>query len=1153
MNEPGLGRTVLELKTESASFFADLNKAEAKAKGLGGTFGAAGREAKAFGGHMGDAGKTAAGSMDGVSRSLGGVGKAIVAAFSVAAIAGAIKQYADFTGQLTDLSAKTGLSTTALQKLGYAAKMNGGDVETAASAASKLGRNLVEGDKSALAGLKSLGLSVEDLRKQGPDQMFFTVADAIAKIPDPLAQSALAVRLFGKSGADVLPMMKGNLSETAAEAERLGLVLDEKMVAAGDELGDTLDTLKLSGSVLIAQVLTPLVPVLTSVARWMGTLGSTVVPALQQGFSNLVGMGMSAVAWLYRTAAAAADLAAKIPGAKALGIGSQAADFRASAQWYEDAAKAQFRLTDATNKTTDATAKQKPVIVDLAKEQKKATGPVQELRDKIADLTTVWSAYEKLGTAGTAMRGEWIKENADAILKATRNAQALGVELPLAFQRAAEAVRRADLAGSIDEIGERAHAIDWTFGTKDIPKVKRQIEGLLTGIEDANKKINFAFNQPQFARTVLDALPQLKTGVEVTGDVIDWTFGKKAPADVGLLADAVGGVAQAFTQLAQVSDGSMGTVLAAVAKGVTSINLLLQAIDAIKAGEKAMAAAQNSSQKMAAGMQQAAGYLAILGVMYQAIKALSDWTDKANIARNETNRLVEAYVKQQGGLDTLRANLQLTGREWDAWAEHIRKSAGNTKEIQRSIEKVTAALDALKVRQAAAQSAVSLIGELIGIWVKPLRDASDGLAQAKKDYDELAKDADPDPLKLEAAKQKVDEWQAKVNQASADAKESIGSLSAYTVAAFAVMVQSTGDFYGALQSIGPVLDDYAEGLKILGIDAEGAIGELLGMRQVQTTFKGVLDPLSTATKIVQALSAAGLISQEAVNALATDTKKAYKAMVDGGTDAKVAMVLMQPSLQTLWQLWKDGKIVVDDETEAMLRQGEEWDLVGENHKSINEQMLAAFKDLKLAIEAMVVAIQDWGKAADDAFSRARGAAEAYGKAVPRGTPAVPGAPATPRPEPSPDDGEAYHHGGLVMHRGGLISPAHVGASIWAAGEAYTRAHTGLLVGRAARAADEVPILAQVGEGILSRDTGMPALGRWALAAMNHGQAPSGEPARESRVVNLNLQFDIRALDGADVKRVTVKEIVPYIRQIITDNIEHEGTRLTRTIKAKVNP
>lgn len=226
----------------------------------------------------------------------------------------AISGFAELTGQLTDLSAKTGIGVEALQRLKYAAEQNGGTLEQVTGAISKLGANLAGGNQSAVGALDALGLKFSDIRNMAPDQAFTTIADAISKIPDPMAQSKLAMDLFGKSGADLLPMMKGNLSETAEAASRLGIVLSEEAVRAGDEFGDTLGSLASVGKACIAQVLEPMVPALTMVAEWLGQKLPSAVKFVKDALTLGLGRAfLDAKIWINEFILGVAEGVNKIP------------------------------------------------------------------------------------------------------------------------------------------------------------------------------------------------------------------------------------------------------------------------------------------------------------------------------------------------------------------------------------------------------------------------------------------------------------------------------------------------------------------------------------------------------------------------------------------------------------------------------------------------------------------------------------------------------------------------------------------------------------------------------------------------------------------------------------------------------------------------
>jgi hypothetical protein len=71
----------------------------------------------------------------------------------------------------------------------------------------------------------------------------------------------------------------------------------------------------------------------------------------------------------------------------------------------------------------------------------------------------------------------------------------------------------------------------------------------------------------------------------------------------------------------------------------------------------------------------------------------------------------------------------------------------------------------------------------------------------------------------------------------------------------------------------------------------------------------------------------------------------FQTLTDRGVDTTMALALMQPQLQQLWELQKEGKLVTDEATQSMLDQAEAQGLVGEQMKDVNEKIL----DVLLAI------------------------------------------------------------------------------------------------------------------------------------------------------------------------------------------------------------
>ena len=170
---------------------------------------------------------------------LGAIGAAAIASFGLA-----VKAATDYGGRVADLAAKTGLAVEAIQKLGFAAKLGGADMETAARAVGLMQKQLVTamqaGDGKDI--FSRLGLSVRELVAMKPDQAFIAVAESVKGLGNATEQTAAAMEAFGRGGAEMLPAIKNGLAAAAAEAERLGFVMDATAVAATDKLGDSMDT-----------------------------------------------------------------------------------------------------------------------------------------------------------------------------------------------------------------------------------------------------------------------------------------------------------------------------------------------------------------------------------------------------------------------------------------------------------------------------------------------------------------------------------------------------------------------------------------------------------------------------------------------------------------------------------------------------------------------------------------------------------------------------------------------------------------------------------------------------------------------------------------------------------------------------------------------
>ncbi len=135
---------------------------------------------------------------------------------------------------LSKLSQKTGVSAGTLSVFGLAAKETGTEMEKVDVALVKLAKSTADaadGAKKPLKAFQDLGISVQDLKSKTPDQVLVAVATGLSQIESPAMRAQAAVSLFGKAGAQLIPLFNqiaeegfGSLEE---KAKRLGVYLGE--------------------------------------------------------------------------------------------------------------------------------------------------------------------------------------------------------------------------------------------------------------------------------------------------------------------------------------------------------------------------------------------------------------------------------------------------------------------------------------------------------------------------------------------------------------------------------------------------------------------------------------------------------------------------------------------------------------------------------------------------------------------------------------------------------------------------------------------------------------------------------------------------------------------------------------------------------------
>lgn len=137
------------------------------------------------------------------------------------------KNILEIADHLHDMSQKTGISADALSGFQEAAKEAGLSTEGLETGLRKFSVSLNEarqGNAGATAAFKNLGIGVDELKSKSPELLLKHLADNFVGLKDGPEKAANAVKLFGKSGADMIPFL--NQGADALSAFSLGLSED---------------------------------------------------------------------------------------------------------------------------------------------------------------------------------------------------------------------------------------------------------------------------------------------------------------------------------------------------------------------------------------------------------------------------------------------------------------------------------------------------------------------------------------------------------------------------------------------------------------------------------------------------------------------------------------------------------------------------------------------------------------------------------------------------------------------------------------------------------------------------------------------------------------------------------------------------------------
>ena len=220
--------------------------------------------------------KNAALGFNSFKGAVAGVSAAIAGSAIVGGLTAVVKRSIDAGDELFNLQAKTGVAANALIGIGNAAKLADVDVATLGKGLTKLNVNLVkaaEGNEDLSRKFAALGVQVKGADGQviSSDKALKQIADRFADMPDGAQKAAAAVALFGKSGADLIPL----LNEGAASMEKFTYKVGEDFAARSDLFNDTITEFGIKTQGFGLELTDALLPALQSILEVFGDLFDT--------------------------------------------------------------------------------------------------------------------------------------------------------------------------------------------------------------------------------------------------------------------------------------------------------------------------------------------------------------------------------------------------------------------------------------------------------------------------------------------------------------------------------------------------------------------------------------------------------------------------------------------------------------------------------------------------------------------------------------------------------------------------------------------------------------------------------------------------------------------------------------------------------------
>jgi|GEM_PF-2983271 len=435
------------------------------------------------------------------------------------ALAASAKVFGVMGDNIAKMAKRTGVSVEALSGLQFAASRSGVAVGELEGGLRGMARTVLDADRglsTATDSLDRLGLAAGDLQGLAPEDQFKLLADRISQVPDATTRAALAMKIFGRSGTALLPMMQDGakgIDDLVAAARKMGLIITTEQARAAeafqDQWGDMLQTLKMVAF----------------------NVGHAVAPVIQKAMQGIVEASAKLSAWIRENEAAiiawgsiASDILSKV-GKAVETVAAAIGRFVISA---ERQSAIQKDLTDQARKLAGEDRWRAQRLQELAKKQALTNDEMREAKNLIRELESVYGPLSiSIDRTTRSLQGM------AGALKTVEQAQNRVLVAQLEAQRQALVAEQKKTRNRIVLL-ERANAIPGLFGRHE--ERLEQLYKQQTSITKELGQVTALMNQLKHGAAVEEIAPAVKpqpraTATAIPADATEATPTEATPTD----------------------------------------------------------------------------------------------------------------------------------------------------------------------------------------------------------------------------------------------------------------------------------------------------------------------------------------------------------------------------------------------------------------------------------------------------------------------------------------------------------------------------------------------------------------------------------------------------------------------------------------------